>query len=113
VPYREYPAKLAALNLDIAVAPLEQIRFNQAKSNLRLLEYGVLGLPVLCSDIDPYRNSPACRLPNDSRAWIAALRERIHDPDAAAREGEMMRQWVLQHFILEDHLPEWLAAHLR
>jgi GT2 family glycosyltransferase/SAM-dependent methyltransferase/glycosyltransferase involved in cell wall biosynthesis len=113
VEYSKYPAKLASLNLDISVAPLEQIRFNQAKSNLRLLEYGALGLPVLCTDIDPYRNSPACKLPNDSRAWIDALRERIHDPDAAEREGKMMRQWVLKHFILEDHLPEWLAAHLR
>ena len=113
VSFDEYPAKLAALNLDIAVAPLEQIRFNQAKSNLRLLEYGILGIPVVCTDIDPYRNSPACTLPNQPQAWIAALRERMNDPVAAAHEGEMMRQWVLKAFILENHLPEWLAAHLR
>jgi hypothetical protein len=23
-----------------------------------------------------------------------------------------MRQWVLKAFILENHLPEWLAEHL-
>jgi hypothetical protein len=37
----------------------------------------------------------------------------MNDPVAAAHEGEMMRQWVLKAFILENHLPEWLAEHLR
>jgi glycosyltransferase involved in cell wall biosynthesis len=111
--YDEYPARLAALNLDLAVAPLEEIPFNRGKSNLRLLEYGVLGIPVICTDIDPYRDSPACRPANNPRAWLDAVRERIHDLDATAREGDAMRQWVLDHYILEDHLDSWLDAHLR
>lgn len=110
--FNEYPARLAALNLDIAVAPLEEIPFNRGKSNLRLLEYGALGIPVVCTDIDPYRNSPACRVSNRPRDWLEALRARIHDTDAADKEGEAMRKWVLEHFILEDHLDGWLAAHL-
>ncbi|MCL2523245.1 MAG: hypothetical protein FWF20_10310 [Betaproteobacteria bacterium] len=110
--FDKYPQALAALNFDIAVAPLEQNRFNQGKSNLRLLEYGILGLPVVCTDIDPYRGSPACTLPNDPARWIEALRARIHDADAREAEGEAMRRWVRQHFILEEHLDEWLAAHL-
>ncbi|MBR7539164.1 hypothetical protein KC221_23545, partial [Mycobacterium tuberculosis] len=36
----DYPAKLASLNLDLALAPLEFHIFNDCKSNLRLLEYG-------------------------------------------------------------------------
>lgn len=110
--YAAYPQRLAALNLDLAVAPLEQIPFNRGKSNLRLLEYGALGIPVVCTDIDPYRDSPACRVPNTPRDWLDALRERIHDPDATAREGDAMRQWVLDYYILEDHLDSWLQAHL-
>ena len=110
--FNEYPRKLAALNLDIAVAPLEDIPFNHGKSNLRLIEYGALGLPVICSDVTPYRNAPALRLPNNPQQWIAALRERIHDLDAAEQEGQMIKQWVLDHYVLEDHLEEWLQAHL-
>ena len=110
--FEDYPGKLAALNLDLAVAPLEDIPFNHGKSNLRLLEYGALGLPVICSDVTPYRDSPAQRLPNDPQRWIAALRERIHDPDAAELEGQALRRWVLRNYLLEDHLDEWLAAHL-
>lgn len=110
--FSQYPARLAALNLDIAVAPLAQIPFNQGKSNLRLLEYGVLGIPVVCTDIDPYRNSPACRVANTASAWVQALRERIHDTDAREREGDQLRQWVHQNYLLESHLDQWLNAHL-
>jgi len=112
VSFEAYPEALAALDLDIAVAPLEMHRFNQGKSNLRLLEYGALSLPVVCTDIDPYRDSPACCLANDPQRWIAALRERIHDADAREAEGKRLHDWVAQHYILENHLDEWLAAHL-
>lgn len=111
-PYSEYPARLAALNLDIAVAPLAQIPFNQGKSNLRLLEYGILGIPVVSTDIDPYQGSPACCVANTVEAWTKALRERIHDADAREREGAALRQWVHQDYLLENHLQEWLCAHL-
>ncbi|MFA7282617.1 MAG: hypothetical protein WC100_21215, partial [Sterolibacterium sp.] len=110
--FSEYPARLAELNLDIAVAPLAETPFNQGKSNLRLLEYGILGIPVVCTDIDPYRESPACCVANTAEAWTQALRERIHDADAREREGAVLRQWVHQGYLLENHLNEWLDAHL-
>ncbi len=111
-PFAEYPARLAALNLDIAVAPLAQIPFNQGKSNLRLLEYGALGIPVVCTNIDPYQDSPACCVENTVKAWTKALRERIYDADARDREGIALRQWVHSGYLLENHLEEWLSAHL-
>ncbi len=110
--FTEYPAKLAALSLDIAVAPLAEIPFNQGKSNLRLLEYGILGIPVVCTDIDPYQGSPACRVANTVAAWTKALRDRIHDADAREQEGAALRHWVLEGYLLENHLDEWLDAHL-
>jgi GT2 family glycosyltransferase len=110
VSFAQYPAQLAALDLDLAVAPLEHHRFNEAKSNLRLLEYGALGWPVIASDIHPYRHAPVCRVPNTPSAWIRAIRERIHDLDALAGEGDALRQWVHTGWMLEDHLDEWLAA---
>jgi GT2 family glycosyltransferase len=108
----EYPGYLASLNLDIAVAPLAMTPFNQGKSNLRLLEYGALGIPVVCTDIDPYQNSPACRVKNSADAWVAALRERIYDVDAREKEGIAMRDWMYRSYLLEDHLDDWLSAHL-
>jgi len=95
------------------VAPLEQHPFNEAKSNLRLLEYGAMGWPVICSDVYPYRNAPVKRVTDDTQAWITALRDRIHDLDATGVEGDALRHWVLGNYLLEDHLEEWRAAFLR
>lgn len=111
--YDEYPRKLASLNLDLAVAPLEQHPFNEAKSNLRLLEYGAMGWPVICSDVYPYRNAPVKRVADDTQAWITALRDRIHDLDATGVEGDALRHWVLGNYLLEDHLETWRAALIR
>jgi glycosyltransferase involved in cell wall biosynthesis len=108
VAFADYPAKLASLNLDLALAPLEHNRFNECKSNLRVLEYGALGWPVLASDIEPYRSTPVVRLANKPQAWAGAIRERIHDLDGAARDGDQLRAWVHANWMLEDHLSEWL-----
>jgi len=107
-----YPAKLASLNLDLALAPLEQHPFNEAKSNLRLLEYGILGLPVICTDILPYRtdNAPVTRVPNEHGAWLSAIRARIHDLDLAAREGDALQAWVRRHYLLSQRLEAWKSA---
>jgi GT2 family glycosyltransferase len=112
VPIDEYPAKLASLNLDLAIAPLEQHDFNKAKSNLRLLEYGIMGWPVICSDIYPYQtnNAPVIRVQDDKTEWVSAIRQILADPVALAESGEQLRLWVRQHYILEEHLDEWLEA---
>jgi GT2 family glycosyltransferase len=113
--FADYPAKLASLDLDLAVAPLEIHPFNEAKSNLRLLEYGILGWPVICTDIFPYRTDapPVTRLPNVAKLWIAAIRQRIGEAEALAREGDALREWVSKRYLLENNLERWLNALTR
>jgi len=108
--YYDYPKKLASLNLDLALAPLDINPFNEAKSNLRLLEYGILGWPVVCTDIFPYQNAPVCRVSNTTSEWVDAIQARINDMDATRLEGDRLRQWVLDHYILENNLDVWLRA---
>ena len=99
-----FPQKLAALNLDLAIAPLEAHPDNAARSHLILLEYGILGWPVVCSDSYPYPDAPVTRVNNDVSSWLSAIRKRIHNPDATAAEGDKLRQWVLDNYMLEGHL---------
>jgi glycosyltransferase involved in cell wall biosynthesis len=113
VPLDDYPAKLASLNLDLAVAPLEDVPFNHAKSHLRLLEYGVLGFPVICTDITPYRGAyPVTRVPNRYKDWVEAIRAHVADPDELARRGDALREHIVANWMLEDHLDVWLKAWL-
>gem|GEM_PF-997989 len=110
VSFEDYPHKLASLNLDLAVAPLEHNRFNECKSNLRILEYGMLGWPVIATDIAPYQDAPVCRVINKPDAWIKAIREHIGDLDETRREGDVLRNWVKSNWLLEHHLSEWMAV---
>lgn len=108
-----YPAKLASLNLDLAVAPLEDVPFNHGKSHLRLLEYGVLGYPVICTDITPYKGDyPVTRVQSRYKDWIEAIRSHVADMDALAKKGDELKRYIDENWILEDHLDVWLKAWL-
>ncbi len=108
-----YPKGLASLDLDLAVAPLEDVPFNHGKSHLRLLEYGVLGYPVVCTDITPYRGDyPVTRVPNRFRDWVEAIRAHVVDRDELARRGDALRDYIHAHWMLEDHLDVWQRAWL-
>lgn len=113
VPLHEYPQKLASLNLDLAIAPLENNQFNEAKSNLRLLEYGILGYPVICTDIYPYQGDiPVMRVRNKQQEWIDAILNHVSNLDNLAERGDNLREHIQAHWMLEDHLDEWMQAWL-
>lgn len=112
VPFRDYPAKVAELELDIALAPLEDNAFNEAKSNLRLLEYGAMAWSVICSDVYPYRtnNAPVCRVDGSVEQWLHEIRARVANPELAWREGDRLRSWVDRYYWLEEHPQDWFIA---
>lgn len=114
VSFEAYPETLARMDLDLALAPLVANPFNEAKSPLKLMEYGILGYPVVCSDVGPYRAGfPVKRVTNTPKAWIAAIRERINDRAALRREGDALQAHIRRHWMLDDHLDEWTAAWTR
>ncbi len=115
VDIQAYPRYLARLDLDLAIAPLEQNRFNECKSNLRLLEYGACAVPVVCSDVGPYRDDalPVTRVRNRHRDWVGAIREQLADAGARAAAGDALRAVVHRDWMLADAgLAQWQAAWL-
>ncbi|UXA51024.1 glycosyltransferase [Xanthomonas prunicola] len=109
-----YPAALAALDLDLALAPVEQNLFNECKSNLRLLEYGACGYPVIASDVRCYQgNLPVTLVKNRYRDWIGAIRAHLADPAASAAKGAALREAVHRDWMLSgSHLDTWRSAWL-
>lgn len=110
----DYPAKLASLNLDLGLAPLEMNLFNECKSNLRLLEFGICGIPMVCTDIRPYQNDlPVTRVRNRYKDWIEAIRLHINDLDATAKRADELQARVQNDWMLKDlRLEQWRAAWL-
>ncbi|WP_456205775.1 glycosyltransferase family 4 protein [Streptomyces sp. LZ34] len=47
----------AVAGFDIWVAPYRDIRFNRAKYATKFLEASILGIPLIASDIEPYRRA--------------------------------------------------------
>lgn len=115
VPLDLYPQKLASLNLDLALAPLEQNLFNDCKSNLRLLEYGACGFPVICTDTKAYAGYLPCTRvrENSTEQWLDAIRMHLSDPQASYRQGDALRAAVLRDYVLTPHhLQHWANAWL-
>ena len=114
VPIDEYPCKLASLDLDLALAPLEENAFNACKSNLRLLEYGACGFPVICTDLEPYRGAlPVTRVKNRYKDWMSAIRTHLQDLDASAAMGDALRTAVRDDWMLAGPaLTAWRDAWL-
>ncbi|WP_039056701.1 glycosyltransferase [Enterobacter sp. Bisph1] len=105
VPIQVYPEKLASLDLDLALVPLEMNQFNVCKSNLRLLELGACGIPVICTDIEPYRcGLPVTLVKNEFTQWVNALKDHIHNPDTLPVMGDKLREAIFERWMLEGAL---------
>ncbi|UYB54404.1 glycosyltransferase [Xanthomonas sp. AM6] len=114
VDFERYPQALAALRLDLALAPLEDNLFNRCKSNLRLLEYGACGYPVVASDLAPYQGAlPATLVKNRFRDWVNAIRMHLADAQARAAAGAALHAAVRRDWMLDGaNLQAWRAAWL-
>lgn len=91
MPYFIYPVSLSLW--DVLLAPLIDNEFNQAKSDIKLVDAGAKGIPYICSDICIYRNWPDAghKIPNEEDAWYQAMTSLISSPTLYAqfaREGQ-------------------------
>jgi len=86
---------------DVGLAPLDDTRFNRAKSTIKTHDYAALGLAVLASDMKVYQGSLAdgpggMLVANDPQSWFAALSLMVRDPDRRARLAVGARQALLE-----------------
>ncbi len=100
VPWRDLFALTA--QADVTLAPLDASRlFNHAKSEIKALEAGAVGIPTLATHTGGAGEVDigiACRSPTD---WEAAL-NRLLDDDTRA-EGGIAREWVLANGTITSH----------
>lgn len=111
VPFEDYPQHL--MRFDVGVAPLNDSRFNRAKSWLKPLEYGACGIPWVASDLPEYaelaRRGGGIVVANKSKHWTAAVRRLLQDDDYRAEMGEAARANAAE-FTIEEHAWRWLET---
>lgn len=110
VEFSSYSEKLAALQADIAVAPLLDTEFNCCKSPLKLLDYAALALPVVASNLTPYRTAPILHA-NNTEAWLAALRA-LEAAQYRAERAQALKCWAMENHCLSSELIQsaWLKG---
>ena len=115
VPIEKYIDTLLTLPLDIAIAPLVDNKFNRAKSNIKILEYGLCGFPVVASDVGEYSKVPSevvIKAKNTTEDWYNALEKLIKD-DSRRRLGMKLRDWVFATHTSDQVADEWEEAFLQ
>jgi len=114
VPYEAYLARLAALELDLLLAPLEASPFNTARSATKALEAAVAGAAFMGARVGPYRDldhGATCWLVEPTEAaWDAALTELVRDPARVRALAAAGRDWALTSGTIETTGPLWAAA---
>lgn len=112
VPFNDYPSNLGWA--DIGVVPLENTRFNSAKSCLRYLELGARKTPVVASVVPPYamviKNGINGYTANSTEEWIAKLSHLIEDKDARERMGNVAYQTVRNNYDQANTVHMWPTA---
>lgn len=113
VPAEEYPY---LMDMDIGVVPLNKIPFNEAKSDIKGLEYASAGVPFIAQDTSSYKS-----LANDygiglvaknAHDWIRGIKS-LSDPSLRTDLGSQFQDLVRQRDIsigaknLIDVLTNW------
>ena len=103
-----------AVDFDIAIAPLADVPFNRAKSYLKALDAAARGIPVVATDMEPYRDfvidGVTGYLVRTEAEWVARLTELIND--AAAREELGAKAYEqAKAYTMEGHWARWQDAY--
>ncbi len=93
VDFFDLPAKLA--EYDVGLAPIADIPFNHARSNIKVKEYAALGRPWLASPVGPYARlgeQQGGRLVADDD-WCTALGRLVDKPRERRKLAKHARKW--------------------
>jgi len=100
-----YPQAVASLRIDVAIAPLCRNAFNRCRSNLKFLEFGALGIPVVASRIEPYaeiEDGVTGMVAKDGSDFQRKLDRLVRDGELRRTIGEAARAWVRERYDVAD-----------
>lgn len=98
--------------IDIGIVPLTKNNFNQAKSNLKGLEYALSGIPFVSSDTNEYKklhSMGAGRVAKTSKDWIKHLKQLV-DPEVREIERQKNFKVALENYNIFTVKYKWSEA---
>ncbi|KAF0218737.1 MAG: family 2 glycosyl [Geobacteraceae bacterium] len=117
--HHQYPQfiKWAMENMhwDIGIAPLEDTKFNKYKSDIKFLDYSLLGIPTVCSDVDAYKKTvrhleTGWLCENNAESWFDALDKLISDKFLRNKIANNAYEYVTINRTLQHRASDWEDA---
>lgn len=100
-----HPYKTASLDLDIAIIPLEDTKFNDSKSCIKWYEFSSLGIPSVVSNVLPYAveiNEETALKYNNPEEFEEQLCKLIDNETLRETIGNNAYKWVRKHKDIKD-----------
>lgn len=95
-PVQEYYQAYA--HCDIALIPLTDTKFNQNKSNLKILEAANIGANVIVSNVHPYKDIPGVLYVNSSADWYRHVKQLTESGSVRQYLTEQLTEYVDKYF---------------
>lgn len=107
-PLFKYAYTFDSLNLNLAIAPIQNNNFNLAKAPIKYLEAGALGIPCICQNLEPYKiASLKFNTPDELHAKIKSL---MGNRQFYLTESDKARKTATQYW-LEDNIEEYVKVY--
>lgn len=99
------------LKAHVALAPLGNTPFNQAKSPLKYTEYAAMGIPCIASNVTPYKevieDGQNGFLAGDHAEWLERIEKMLKSPEERIRIVRSARDTVAKHFDVKATAKQW------
>jgi glycosyltransferase involved in cell wall biosynthesis len=103
-----------SLDFDIGLAPLQWTVFASSKSHIKALEYAALGIPVIATDAEPYRDfvvhGVTGFLVRQDHEWLGYLQELASDEGLRESMGAKAREHA-RAYTIEKNWWRWTDAY--
>lgn len=87
---------------DVALAPLVDSKFNRMKSNLKALEAAAKRIPLIASDVEPYKDIPGVMRWKTSAGFATYLMTMVKDDAYRKHCGEVLAKHCRERFDIRD-----------
>jgi hypothetical protein len=105
-----YYREIVAMDLDIALAPLADNAFNRCKSNIKLLEYGIAGVPIIASMVGPYFHGygmTAISRAGTPSEWFDSLEALIEHSEYRVDNAQRNLEVIRSKYTMEAGMAAW------
>ena len=111
--FAPFPEYLSRHQWDIGIAPLRNTRFTRCKSHIKWLEYSLLQVPTIASNVKPYSDyieNGVTGVLVDDDSWYDAISEFYNNTKKGLYIARHAHKHVVETQQYKQHVNEWVDA---